>query len=460
MTPSQARPSGAGDGAPGPDAPSADTPDSTVEPGSGTPLRGRRTPSGPGTRSRPAAASEVGAAAPEHLRIMVVDPSGERAGCTHDLSNALVERGSDVDLYTSPAWRSSAARCHTREYTPRIVFTDRGDPQGGDDVAAPVKGFRKVVGAVRRLWTLAKLVPRTRRYDVVHCQGMTTSPLDLLWIWLVSRWATVACAVDEHPPSPRRRRFRPSRVVRSRAYRAADVLFVSTAHAAARLRERFDLPAGKVVEVPQGRMTHLLDQDERPPSCPIAHGGSPVILLLAQRLAPHTGVDVLLRAANHLRRSVWDFRVVVAGRPDGDLTPWYDLVRDLGLERSVEFRPGRVEDGELPAYIRQATVLAFPQQHLERHDVAVAACTFGKAIVGTRVGGLDELVETADNGIVVSPDDPRALAEALARVLRDGDLRRRYETNSLIYARTDLAWRRLAGETIAFYRKAVAGEAA
>jgi glycosyltransferase involved in cell wall biosynthesis len=57
--------------------------------------------------------------------------------------------------------------------------------------------------------------------------------------------------------------------------------------------------------------------------------------------------------------------------------------------------------------------------------VVVEAFCRGRAIVGSRVGGIPDLVRDGENGLLVEPGDPQALAEALTRVLGDRELAER-----------------------------------
>jgi glycosyltransferase involved in cell wall biosynthesis len=54
----------------------------------------------------------------------------------------------------------------------------------------------------------------------------------------------------------------------------------------------------------------------------------------------------------------------------------------------------------------------------------------GLPLVGTRVGGLPELIEPDSNGVLVRPRDPRGLADAMLLVLRDPGRAQRYGAES------------------------------
>jgi hypothetical protein len=53
----------------------------------------------------------------------------------------------------------------------------------------------------------------------------------------------------------------------------------------------------------------------------------------------------------------------------------------------VDFRLGYLAEQAFADYVSRATVVALPYRRIEQSGVAIAACTFGKAIVATRCGG-------------------------------------------------------------------------
>lgn len=100
-------------------------------------------------------------------------------------------------------------------------------------------------------------------------------------------------------------------------------------------------------------------------------------------------------------------------------------------EQLVDALPGRVEWSqsltaeEVAAALDSATLLVLPSRSEGMGRVVVEAGCRGRAVVGTRVGGIPDVVADGETGVLVSPDDASALAEALARVLSDRALSKR-----------------------------------
>jgi glycosyltransferase involved in cell wall biosynthesis len=97
----------------------------------------------------------------------------------------------------------------------------------------------------------------------------------------------------------------------------------------------------------------------------------------------------------------------------------------------VEELPGRVEwtptlaADEVAAALDDATLLVLPSRSEGMGRVVVEAACRGRAVVGSRVGGIPDVVFDGETGVLVQPGDPHALAAALERVLTDRELAER-----------------------------------
>ena len=138
------------------------------------------------------------------------------------------------------------------------------------------------------------------------------------------------------------------------------------------------------------------------------------------RLRPEKGLDVFVRALHELQRHT-DRRlhgVVVGDGPCRQATE--ELARDLAVP---VFFAGHQDD--VAPWFAAADVVAMPSRREPFGVVGAEAMSAGKPLVASRVDGLAELVGEGDGGVLVPPDDPAALAEALRQLLGDPDERSR-----------------------------------
>jgi glycosyltransferase involved in cell wall biosynthesis len=145
--------------------------------------------------------------------------------------------------------------------------------------------------------------------------------------------------------------------------------------------------------------------------------GDPSVLVLG-RMVQWKGFDVALGAAALMVPEFPSLRVVLVG--DGpERAALGELVEAYGLAEHVE-TPGALPIDMVSSVYERSTVVAVPSRYPEPFGiVAVEAGLANRPVVASAVGGLPEIVVDGLNGFLVPADDPGALAEALARVLRD-----------------------------------------
>jgi len=148
----------------------------------------------------------------------------------------------------------------------------------------------------------------------------------------------------------------------------------------------------------------------------------PIIAIIG-RLVEKKGHRVLLRAVQMLRRRRVGLMVAVAG--DGPLRPELEsLAESLGIAPLVTFC-GTLSQAETQELLAASRVLAVPSVVAADGDrdglpnVILEAALVGTPIVASEVSAIPEFVVNRETGLLVPPDEPRRLADALAAVLDD-----------------------------------------
>ena len=171
------------------------------------------------------------------------------------------------------------------------------------------------------------------------------------------------------------------------------------------------------------------------------------VLLFVGRLIGRKGIDDLLRAFAIVKPSFPEARLTIVG--DGPQRA--DLVRltgELHLLDSVDFR-GTLRGYELDKAYSQCTALILPSKDVAT-DTAneglgltlIEASMHGKPLIGTRHGGIPEVVKDGENGFLVPPGNPSSLADAIRNLLGNEGLARRMGERALQMARSRFTWER------------------
>ncbi|WP_135805411.1 glycosyltransferase family 4 protein [Halorussus marinus] len=179
----------------------------------------------------------------------------------------------------------------------------------------------------------------------------------------------------------------------------------------------------------------------------------PNTVLFFGNVVPPKGLDTLIEAIPLVKRELPDVELLVAG--DGRITAGSRAIIDDHPE-SFEIHNYFVPNEEVKRFFARSEVVALPyreQDGTKGHSGALAtAFSFGKPVVSTSAGDFPELVERSGAGVVVPPEDPERLAEALVSVLTDPEASDRMARNSRRMAE-ELSWESIARRHLDLYRE-------
>lgn len=179
-------------------------------------------------------------------------------------------------------------------------------------------------------------------------------------------------------------------------------------------------------------------------------------VLYVGRLVRSKGVDDLLTAFSKVSKSVDGVRLTIVG--DG---PERDSLNrqshELGLEKLVDF-VGTLRGTNLQNEYEKCSVFVLPSKSLSDEPVTEAlglvlieAAMHGKPLIGSRVGGIPEIIHEGRNGFLVPQADPEKLASAITALLMDKKLREEMGRNSLDMAKNQYTWEAATNRLIQCY---------
>lgn len=179
-------------------------------------------------------------------------------------------------------------------------------------------------------------------------------------------------------------------------------------------------------------------------------GNGQTMLLTVSNFNRIKGLDVLSKAVKILKDSgmMHDACLYIVGQPEADKAELTTLVGELGIDECVKMEG---ISNEVPTYLMAADIYVQPSRSEGIGLALMEAASAALPLVGTKVGGIPEIVRDGMNGLVVDSENPEMLAEAIAKLLQDEDLRKRLAANSLKVYQEDFSVASGVRETVSYY---------
>jgi phosphatidylinositol alpha-mannosyltransferase len=172
-------------------------------------------------------------------------------------------------------------------------------------------------------------------------------------------------------------------------------------------------------------------------------------VLFVGRPEKRKGLRFLVRAFVGVQRELPNTRLIVVGA--GKFDRYERAVHNARL-REVRFR-SNVPFDELPRYHHTSHVFCAPNTGFESQGlVLLEAMAAGMPIVASNIDGFAGVLTHGVEGLLVRPEDPLALADALVAVLRDGERARRMGATGRERAQ-HFAWDRVAQRVLSYYER-------
>jgi len=191
-----------------------------------------------------------------------------------------------------------------------------------------------------------------------------------------------------------------------------------------------------------------------------------VVFLCPRRLEKKNGVPFWLRAIPavlaELEGDIKPRFVLIGDYPGkdeySDRTNVLAIIHELSLGERLQWI-GHVPPEEMPKHLAAADVCVLPSLMEATSIAGLEAMACARPLIGTRVGGIPEIVEDGSTGVLVPRADSAALAETMIWLARDPDLRGRMGEAARRRAVSEFGWDAVAARTLALYVETLAIQA-
>jgi glycosyltransferase involved in cell wall biosynthesis len=379
---------------------------------------------------------------------------------THHLAHGLTKLGHDVhvvSLSASPA--DAPLRGGNGEpFVHRVPSRQMAVNMGFFNFCLPVT--RPMIEETTGLWTKFLQLHREKPFDVVECPEHFAEGL------FPSIAAVTPLVIRLHTPHSKLvkekfHNFHPSfdhRILTALervAMISADVLVSPSEDLAAYVARDLNLPLDRIQIV-----RNPVDINKFTPEGNCAQlEQSAVKILFVGRLEQRKGVHHLIDAVPQVVKAVngKKLQFILVGKDttteSGNGSVLAELqgrLRESGCENAVTFIQG-IPLAQMPEYYRAADICVLPSLYDNAPMTVIEAMSCAKPVVATAAGGAKEYALHDQCGLIVPPGESAPLAEALARLVVDEDMRKRFGTNARKRAVEKFSVEQTASETEKLY---------
>jgi glycosyltransferase involved in cell wall biosynthesis len=182
-----------------------------------------------------------------------------------------------------------------------------------------------------------------------------------------------------------------------------------------------------------------------------------IFILAIGNFIPRKGFEYLIQAFNMIvnQKGITHIKLGMGGR--GPLREQYDkMVKDFSLVNYITFL-GFIEDSKMPTYYTAADIFILPSIIDYKGDteglgvVLLEANSCQTPVIGSRVGGIPDIIKNGINGLLAEPKNPTDLAEKIIKLVHNRKLREQMGENGRRIVKENFNWDSIAKKLIDIY---------
>ncbi|MHB9129425.1 MAG: glycosyltransferase family 4 protein, partial [Candidatus Humimicrobiaceae bacterium] len=190
----------------------------------------------------------------------------------------------------------------------------------------------------------------------------------------------------------------------------------------------------KVNYIPPGVDMEVFKPSEEASLCDVLYVGR------IEKNSDWKGISYLLKAISIAKRTKQDISLRLVG--SGDRVEHFKMfAQKLGINTNIRFMGPKINN-ELALEYQHAKVIVLPSiTEAEAFGmVLIEAMNNKKPVIGSHIGGIPYVIDDGENGILVSPKDPEALADAIIKIIKDPVLAKKMGENGYKKVKENFTW--------------------
>lgn len=352
---------------------------------------------------------------------------------THTISSALAELGHDVRVFTRSTTDRSTVDFEGGVWVHRVAITKQRKNELACRMRIPDRIWdysASIADEIRRVVT-------SRAVDVVcapiwDCEGVALLN-DKSILLGTSLHTTLKSYLKTHQHSIRDEDFlsnfaRPMLELEREVIDSSAFILANSSAIVKEIEESYSINLDKtrLARVPHGLFD--LASDANRDAASSYSSSLPLKILYVGRLEERKGIDILLAALRQLLPIYSNLHVDIIGdREKGDaahdINQFIEDFSSMWRDR-CQFH-GLVSDQRLAEFYAACDIFVAPSRFESFGLIFLEAMMFGKPVIGTRAGGIVEVVEDNISGLLAKPDDVDSLTQCLTSLIEDAGLRDR-----------------------------------
>jgi glycosyltransferase involved in cell wall biosynthesis len=198
---------------------------------------------------------------------------------------------------------------------------------------------------------------------------------------------------------------------------------------------------------------HGVDLEDFDPARFSTHTSDLLTVGCISRISPEKGIHYFLSAGAKISESLSNVRFELIGEAQGPVEQGF-LEENLRiLEKQKKRNLFRILGyrADIPLLLSQMDVVVIPSLSEGFGMVAIEAMAMGKPVVASAVGGISEIVEHGETGLLVEPANANALSKAILDLLHNPQLREKLGNNARRRVEKSFSFGRMIEQTLACY---------